>query len=280
MSETKKSDIWNLWESYNEWRNFKQSKEFPVNIYFNFDNIDEASPLEHRYARCTWHPSDDLTRYQKMGNKKYLPEEFFYDVNRNLFRCDDFEKINNSGNPQLLVYGCSHTFGIGIPEKDAWGYILKEMLEEKHNQTFELVNLAVPGGSADDIRLMSLWQDKFNPTYICALMPPYHRASAAVGKKIKHYTPSNPIREPKELYDSFDMLASTLTEHFTFNSYIVSEQLKTYGRLQNAKVYTLDSQQQRASHINPDDLARDGSHYGRRWHEHIARQFFQGLTNE
>lgn len=284
MAEVKKSDSWNLWgDKFKHWRSLYET-EFPVMVYFNFDNINEGSSQENRYVRCQWFPSDDLSRYQKSGNKKYLPEDFSYHLNQNLFRCDNFEKIVASDNPRLLVYGCSNTFGIGLPEEETWPVILKTMLEEKHNKPFELINLGIPGGSADDVKLVSLWQDKFNPNYVCALMPPHHRGTAAVGRKIEHYTPANPIREPKQLYDIYDQFAATLTEHFTFNSHVATEQLKTLSRMQNAKTYILDVHdvvmETPLKFTKPEYKARDGQHYGAVWHHDLAEQFFKGLFNE
>lgn len=80
----------------------------------------------------------------------------------------------NFGNPaDIIALGCSHTYGVGIPQK----YIWPEIIKSKTNQT--VANLGICGASAQTmLDSFLLYLDKVgNPKYVLACFPDHLRYS-------------------------------------------------------------------------------------------------------
>jgi len=52
-----------------------------------------------------------------MNLEQYTGKEMLYRINRQNFRCENFDKDN----PGILTVGCSHTYGIGLKDREVWG---------------------------------------------------------------------------------------------------------------------------------------------------------------
>lgn len=93
---------------------------------------------------------------------------FTYTLNSYAFRCNDFSVYKHK--PTLVSFGCSHTFGTGLPIEKIWAWIIAEKLG------LELVNLAVPGGSMDTCsRIAKFWLPHIQPKIILLQIPELFR---------------------------------------------------------------------------------------------------------
>jgi hypothetical protein len=90
---------------------------------------------------------------------------FEYRYNRFGFRGDDF-----AGQPEGLAFGCSHTWGTGLPEQDVW----VSQFSKISNAT--VWNLGVGGAAMDTVyRLVSFWVRHIRPEFVLLFTPPSYR---------------------------------------------------------------------------------------------------------
>lgn len=93
-----------------------------------------------------WFPSDTFKLFKKnlSSHKEQLDtlgwhkDSIVYKLDKFGFRNDNALDLSKQYN---LVLGCSHTFGIGVPNQCSWYNVLKEKFDEP------FYNAAVPGGS-------------------------------------------------------------------------------------------------------------------------------------
>ena len=89
-----------------------------------------------------------------------------YKENSMGYRSKEFLKKEN-----MIVAGCSFTYGLGISEELTWAHILSNKINEDY------VNLAHPGISIEQsvVNVISYCEKFGNPEYIFCLFPPLHR---------------------------------------------------------------------------------------------------------
>jgi hypothetical protein len=93
-----------------------------------------------------WFPSDTLQLYKKNCKKNQeLMDSLGWTKDNIIYNFDRFG-FRNHGKLDLameynVILGCSHTFGIGVPENCTWYNVLKDKFDEP------FYNAAVPGGS-------------------------------------------------------------------------------------------------------------------------------------
>lgn len=89
------------------------------------------------------------TNYIHSLNSEYaMPDLLEYSCNKQSFRSTEFCK-----NTELIVLGCSHTYGVGVPHNLTWPSFAKDLLGIKH-----VANLGLPGCSiARQIRFLSTY---------------------------------------------------------------------------------------------------------------------------
>lgn len=115
-----------------------------------------------------WFGTDSEEMYKNHINESFkymqfhnqVDKRFTYKFNSNGFRADEFD----SGTPNLISLGCSHTLGIGVPYEETWASIVSTALNLKN------FNLGVSGGSNDTaFRLAHTWIDKLKPSIVIFL---------------------------------------------------------------------------------------------------------------
>lgn len=83
-----------------------------------------------------------------LGSEYAMPGLMEYSFNKHNFRSMEFRE-----NTELVVLGCSHTIGIGVPQNLTWPSFVKDLLGIEH-----VVNLGVPGCSiARQVRILSTY---------------------------------------------------------------------------------------------------------------------------
>ena len=93
-----------------------------------------------------WHGMDSEDTFYKGSKTKYGPDDIEYKTNSNGFRV--YNETQNIKNNTILCFGCSNTFGTGLPDNETWPYILNEKLGF---DKYKCVNLGASGASSDTI---------------------------------------------------------------------------------------------------------------------------------
>jgi hypothetical protein len=99
----------------------------------------------------------------------------FYKVNSKFYRGKDFVD-----SPEIIVSGCSFTYGAGLSENNMWPSMLSELMGMQH------INLALPGKSVTSIinNLYSYFREYGHPKYIFCLFPSFGRFELPINKDL------------------------------------------------------------------------------------------------
>lgn len=200
------------------------------------------------------------------------------------YRCPEWEPMPD-GKKNVVVLGCSHTFGQALADDQHWVHFLSQ-----HNtDRLRYWNLGVPGASGDAI-VRRLWgaQKLIHPKIIIVCWPPTTRRewyekeiSALHGQSEKLYG-----------HNKNTDLSNFLKNVFWIEKYAEVNQAKTFycysmeevkhsdlDKLNVLKTYTLancwpywDKFQQREQFKKPS-LASDGAHFGVDHHKRFAKLF-------
>ena len=136
--------------------------------------VPNPNKSKNRKHSTQWAWMDNEERYDKdiaNGIKHtYKKDDFYYDINANGFRCDDFDTMDFT-KKSIIYLGCSNTFGIALPEEHCWPTIVHNKIQEEHNTTYNYINLGVPGGGFDWYLHFLPYFSKFNPAFIISADP-------------------------------------------------------------------------------------------------------------
>ena len=151
--------------------------EYPsIDINSEFIQGDKKNPniTNKRKYSSQWTGSDTEKLYDENIAKgikhTYKKDDFYYDINANGFRCVNFDTMDFT-KKSIIYLGCSKTYGIGVPESDAWPTMVHERIQKEHNTTYNYVNLGVPGGGIDSYLHFLPYFSKFNPVLIISATP-------------------------------------------------------------------------------------------------------------
>jgi hypothetical protein len=121
-----------------------------------------------KFNTSKWFANDNLINYIKNGNKKYSTDDIFYYINEHGFRINSKSLESDDNKDTIACFGCSNTFGVGLPWEHTWIYNLNEFLEKK----YEVKNYGVSGASNDNIaRLIYNYTIINKPKIICCFFP-------------------------------------------------------------------------------------------------------------
>lgn len=127
--------------------------------------IDKKSNLnyDYNYDTINYIYTNLFDRGQKNTSEPY---GLLYSFNENGYRSETFKP-----GTEMLVTGCSQTFGSGLPDEFRWGDILSNKLGLSYS------NLAVPGSSVNrQVRdLFAYFKEYGHPKYIFAIFPVFNR---------------------------------------------------------------------------------------------------------
>lgn len=210
-----------------------------------------------------------------------------YSVNSHGYRCPEFTPLPDGGK-NVVVLGCSHTFGEGLNESEVWVSQLEKLL---NNKQLRFWNLGQPGASVDKcIRILYGSERVLFPKIIIVCWPAVSRR-----ERLDHYpqslTGDNPLLKTENDY----------TDRYNFLKCVF--QTEKFAEYNNAKVFHCFADEvfplTKVSVLNetslktcwpewdhhhlPDakrdvirepSLARDGTHYGIEHHSTFARKFY------
>lgn len=141
----------------------------------NFDNLAYTVPGRPYYDHLIEESNESLV-YSQCGEADIDNGDFNYKVNNYGFRSNKFYKLDNNS-INVLVAGCSVTFGMGLPEEKTWPHLLQKQMESFLNKKVRFDNIAVTGIDAiQEIQNIFIYIEKYGkPDYIFVNLPPVYR---------------------------------------------------------------------------------------------------------
>ena len=209
-----------------------------------------------------------------------------YKTNSHGYRCPEWTPMPN-GKKNVVVLGCSHTFGQGNAEDEHWVHHLSQ-----HNtKRLRYWNLGQPGASADRIvRILHGCEKVIYPSIIIVCWPAWSRRER-LGRYAENLTND---AQQLSVEDNDTDKNNFLKNVFFVEKYAEKNKCKVFHcfaqddysqHLQGVSnvldTYTIkncwpywDKFTARELHADPS-LAGDGVHYGAEHHERFAKLFLQ-----
>jgi hypothetical protein len=145
----------------------KITNEDIISKYWNSNNFD--GKLKNK---TYWYGRDDIKNFILNGNKKYGYYDVLYELNEYGFRINTSANKNNSSDV-ISCFGCSNTFGVGLPYHETWPSVLNTLLGDDF---WVVKNYGVCGASNDTIaRLICDYINNNKPKIICCYFPEIFR---------------------------------------------------------------------------------------------------------
>jgi|TARA_R110002167_G_scaffold99920_1_gene261341 hypothetical protein len=211
-----------------------------------------------------------------------------YKTNSHGYRCPEWEPMPD-GKKNVVVLGCSHTFGQGNADNEHWVHFLSQ-----HNtERLRYWNLGQPGCSADKIvRILYGCEKLIDPRIVIVCWPAWSRRER-LGKYAESLT-----SDATQLSVEND---ATDKNNFLKNVFFVEK----YAEQNNCKVFHCFAQDSYEEHIKDctvlgeytlkncwpywdkftardlhtePSLASDGVHYGVKHHERFAKLFLEKFS--
>lgn len=231
-----------------------------------------------------FYADDDLPRFDAVP--KHITNSYGY-------RCPEFQPLPNGGK-NVVVLGCSHTFGEGLEEEETW----VSRVAKKTNKTLRWWNLARPGGNADQmIRILYGTEKVLFPKIIVACWPAVTRRERLDLYPQNLTGDDNLLKTENSNTDQNNFLKNL----FLLEKFAERNEAKTFycfaedvyeltSNLQVLKDYTIKNSwpewdrhhlpEAKRKHITTPSLARDGVHYGLEHHQIFAQKFYERFKSK
>ena len=216
-----------------------------------------------------------------------------YETNSFGYRCPEFRPLPDGGK-NVVVLGCSHTFGEGLEENEIW----VSQVAKQSNKILRWWNLGQPGASADlMIRILYGAEKVLFPKIIVACWPAQSRRER-LELHPQNLTSDDPLLKTEN--DTTDR-NNFLKNVFLLEKFAEKNQAKTFhcfaedvyevdNNLQVLKNYTIKNcwpewdrhplPEAKRNIITTPSLARDGVHYGSEHHQVFARKFYERFKSK
>jgi len=224
-----------------------------------------------------YYADDDLPRFDTA--KRYKTNTYGY-------RCPEFRPLQDGGK-NVVVLGCSHTFGEGLEEQETW----VSLVAKESNKILRWWNLAQPGASADlMIRILYGAEKVLFPKFIIACWPASSRRER-LDKNVQNLTSDNVLLKTENEHTDKNVFLKNLffLEKFaekigarTFHCF-AEDSYELDSNLQVLKDHTIKNcwpewdrhhlPEAKREYITTPSLAQDGVHYGVEHHRVFARLF-------
>jgi len=133
---------------------------FPRNVMPNYTDKDSSNgrcELDGDRWRIQFVPTDSRENWMTNGNRDYN-DGMYYNLNKQLFRADDFIPTKNSNKLKIMTAGCSHSFGIGVCDEDVYTSLLCKQ--------YDAINWNISSGGSGNHIITLLIRQFFNLGYI------------------------------------------------------------------------------------------------------------------
>ena len=231
-----------------------------------------------------FYADDDLPQFDLVPRHK---------TNSYGYRCPEFQPLPDGGK-NVVVLGCSHTFGEGLEEEETW----VSQVAKQSNKILRWWNLARPGGNADQmIRILYGTEKVLFPKIIVACWPAWSRRER-LDSQPQNLTSDNSLLSMEN--DNTDR-NNFLKNVFFLEKFAEKTGVKTFHCF-SQDVYELDNNLQvlkdftikncwpewdrhhlpeaKRKRITTPNLARDGVHYGTEHHQVFARLFLERFKSK
>lgn len=211
-----------------------------------------------------------------------------YKTNSRGYRCEEFSPLPNGGK-NVVVLGCSHTFGVGLSESQIWVKRLEKLF---NNKRLRFWNLGQPGASPDKcVRILYGCEKVLFPKIIIMCWPVWSRRERLEQKTIS-LTGNDPLlKQENEHTDRNNFLKCVFqTEKFAqhnqakiFHCFAqdIYDIPNNTNVLENTSIKSCwpewDSHHlegAKRERITEPNLAADGIHFGIKHHQTFAQKFY------
>jgi hypothetical protein len=207
-----------------------------------------------------------------------------YKTNPYGYRCREFHPLPNGGK-NIVVLGCSHTFGIGLEDGEIW----INQVAKSSNKLFRWWNLARPGGSADQmLRILYGTEKTLFPKIIVACWPSISRRERLsehpqsltsdndLLKSEDHYTDTNNFLKNVFFLEKFAEKIDAKTFHcFAEEVHLLKKDINVLQKYTIKNCWPEWNVLEGTEKITHFSLARDGVHYGVEHHTTFAKIFLK-----
>ena len=214
----------------------------------------------------------------------FTEDNVTYTFNAFGFRGED---VDVSAKYKVLVIGDSHTFGVGLDDKQTWTHQFKTLLPIENN----LVNLSIAGASMDYISralLQSIDTVKPDIVIVCYTYDCRRETQMiATQGKITQINPSVPDYVPGKDVDQEEFKSWFMTLNNHSNQYNFDKNREMVKLIcHKANVPLIEStvldmlviQKDIAGKLGYLDKARDSEHFGPHVHKQFAKQIYEKWT--
>lgn len=224
-----------------------------------------------------YYADDDLPKFDPVHG---------YETNSYGYRCQEFRPLPN-GKKNVVVLGCSHTFGEGLDNDQIW----MNIVAKQSSPILRWWNLARPGGSADQmIRILYGTEKTIFPKLIVACWPAWSRrerldsypqsltGDSNLLKFENEETDKNNFYKNLFLLEKFAEKLGASTFHcFAQDAYTVDNRLKVLKNFTIKNCWPEWNLESSREIITVASVAKDGVHYGKEHHETFAKLFVKNF---
>ena len=278
---------------------YDPTAEYPFNWFMISSPNSNPNLSKNRETSSQWLDFDTEKLYDENIAKgikhTYKKDDFYYDLNKDGFRCDNFDTMKFDLK-SVIYLGCSHTFGIGLPEEDVWTHKVHKQIEEKDDTTYNYINLSSSGNGIDTYMHLMPYFKKFKPSYVISLTPDITRMImpledgylSKMGRWVvdddtimKHF-PNNRLKT------AYSNLLLAGDNFFEYKKQVIYNNINSLGEILNYKFIEMsalledvqkdvqDRYKKLMEHIEHEN-ARDNSHYNRTYHTVLAEKIMHKL---
>ena len=227
------------------------------------DPLPGAPPNMQRYGLM----------YNEINQKIDPNDDLTYDLNSYGFRCRPFEDIDHK-KQQIMILGCSYTFGIGLKQEHLWHDHLRLAFSD---ETTQIWNLGVPGYSNDAIvRLTWRFLEYIRPAMIFIQWSHFHRREYVRDDNSLWRILTNHPRfwnDGSSEYKAFFMMHNDFNDQYCFE--------KNLAFISNiARAYHITFEYETINNFPSIDKARDNEHPGPDSHKLFAVQIYNQYLNQ
>lgn len=244
-----------------------------------------------------WMSNDTHEHYLNNGNRFYNISDIDYEINQYGYRTskmtNNIFKENN-----IACFGCSNTFGTGLPWEETWPSVLNKLLGED----WSVKNYGVIAASNDMIsRLIYNYTISHKPKIICCYLPEVFRMELYKEYSYDNFLPYGASDIEKnnlnkwEYYRAYRKIANE--ENSIYNFIKNYKFIEMICNLKNIKLYwgtwsdviilsNINFKNEILNYnnyIGHDDIekyidsARDNLHFGKNTHNFIANKFYNKI---
>lgn len=264
----------------------ENQNSFLPELEHNWNNLNFNGQI---IKSVNWYCDEEKEEYNIEGNKEYKPSDVLYEINEYGYRTS--KETNDFFNENLVAcFGCSNTFGYGLPWSETWS----TKLNDKLGVDWCVKNYGICGASMDTIsRLIYNYTISHKPKIICCFFPEIFRMELFSDDKLSNFTPVYSKHQNKKIYQNYiniineDFGVYMFVKNFKFIETICKlNDIKFYWSTWSKTIFHFNDEMTKIflnengikvvehdTHFCNQPKARDNGHFGREVNEKIAQGF-------